>query len=143
MHPAAAAAIRALAPFTDPAKAAGRARFFKTAPGEYGEGDVFLGATVPQVRSVAKAHRDLPLAALADLLASEVHEDRLLAVIGYGEAYRRAPDDAARRAVHEHYLARRARLNNWDLVDTSAEHVVGPHLDLDGTAVLDRRRYRR
>ena len=74
MHPAAAAAITDLEQYADPAAAAARARFFKTGPGEYGEGDVFLGATVPQVRAVHRRHRELPLEALGDLLASPVHE---------------------------------------------------------------------
>lgn len=136
MHPAAEAVVAELAAYENPEAAAGRARFFKTGPGEYGEGDVFLGATVPEVRAVERRHRDLPLAALDDLLASPIHEHRLLAAIGYGRAYARA-DAAGRQEVFEHYLARTDRINNWDLVDVSAEHVVGPHLDVVGAAVLD------
>lgn len=140
MHPAADAAIRDLARFADPAGAAARARFFKAGPGEYGEGDVFLGATVPQVRAVLRRHPDLPLDALDDLLASDVHEHRFLAAIAYARAYAQAArrgDDAACQAVYEHYLAHSNRFNNWDLVDCSAEHVVGPHLDIVGSAILD------
>lgn len=136
MHPAAEAVVSDLATYADAEGAAARARFFKTGPGEYGEGDVFLGATVPQVRAVERLHPDLPLAAIADLLASEVHEHRLLAAIAYGRAYRRA-DAPGRQEIYEHYLARSGRINNWDLVDVSAEHVVGPHLDIVGTAILD------
>lgn len=138
MHPAAAAAITDLRRDADPVRAAGRARFFQTQPGGYGEGDRFLGLTVPQVRAVSRAHRGLPLDALADLMASELHEVRLLGALGYVQAYRDAPGDAERRAVYEAYLGQAARLNSWDLVDVSAEHVVGPQLDVAGTAVLDR-----
>jgi 3-methyladenine DNA glycosylase AlkD len=136
VHPAAEAVVSDLARFADPEGATARARFFKTGPGEYGEGDVFLGATVPQVRKVLRAHPGLPLAALDDLLASEIHEHRLLAAIAYGQAYSRA-DAAGRQVIYEHYLARSARLNNWDLVDSSAGYVVGPHLDVVGPGILD------
>ncbi len=136
MHPAAESAVRELAAFADADAALARARFFKTGPGEYGEGDEFLGATVPQVRGVERRHPDLPLDALADLLDSPIHEHRLLAAIAYGRAYARA-DAPGRQEVFEHYLARSHRINNWDLVDVSAEHVVGPHLDVVGGAILD------
>lgn len=138
MHPAAVAVVSDLAQYADPAGALARARFFKTGPGEYGEGDVFLGATVPQVRHALRRHPGLSLAALDDLLASEIHEHRLIAALAYARAYGdRHTDEAGRQELYEHYLAHSDRLNNWDLVDCSAEHVVGPHLDVVGTAVLD------
>ncbi|MBO9532165.1 MAG: DNA alkylation repair protein [Solirubrobacteraceae bacterium] len=140
MHPAAAALVDDLQAYADPAAVPGRARFFKSGPGEYGEGDVFIGATVPQVRAVLKRHRELPLNALDDLLASEIHEHRLAAALGYARAYAdaaRSGEELAMHDVYEHYLAQSTRLNNWDLVDCSAEHVVGPHLDVVGTAILD------
>lgn len=140
MDPGAAAVIADLAAYADPSAVPGRARFFKTGPGEYGEGDEFIGATVPQVRAVMKRHPELSLDALDDLLASPIHEHRLAAAMGYVHAYRvvsRAGDELARHDVYERYLAQSARLNNWDLVDVSAEHVVGPHLDVVGTAILD------
>ena len=138
MHRDAAAAIADLSRHADPQRAAGNTRYFKTGVGEYGEGDVFLGTTLGQVRAVSKAHGVLPLDALADLMGSELHEVRLLGVLGYVLAYRAAGDDAQRQAVHDAYLAQSERINNWDLVDASAEHVVGPYLDIGGTAVLDR-----
>jgi 3-methyladenine DNA glycosylase AlkD len=133
------AEVRALA---DPVRAAGVARFFKTGPGEYGEGDRFLGLTVPQIRRLARAHRALPLAgtlavALA-LLASEWHEERLLALLLLADAHARAQDPAERRAIHDAYLARIGRVNNWDLVDASAPYIVGPHVAPDDLALLER-----
>ena len=121
-----AAELDALA---DPERAAGMARFFKTGPGEYGEGDVFAGLTVPAVRRVVRANRDLPLADVEALLADAVHEHRLAAVLLLADRYGRcdrAGDRAGCATVAETYLAHTARINNWDLVDASAEHVVGP-----------------
>lgn len=137
MHPAAQSAIDALAAIADPEVAVQRARFFQTGPGQYGEGDVFLGVTVPQLRRLHRDYRRLSLEALHDLLMSAVHEHRLLAAVDYAWSYPRATADD-RAALYRHYLAHTHRLNNWDLVDTSAEHVVGAHLDVVGTAVLDR-----
>jgi 3-methyladenine DNA glycosylase AlkD len=120
------AALDALA---DPQRAAGMARFFKSGPGEYGEGDVFAGVTVPAVRRVVRAHRDLPLDQVSALLDDAVHEHRLAAVLLLADGYRRAAhrgDTATCRAVVEVYLARTDRINNWDLVDASAEYIVGP-----------------
>lgn len=136
MHPAAANAIAALDALADPQVAAQRASFFQTGPGQYAEGDRFIGVTVPVLRRVHRDHRGLPLEALHDLLASAIHEHRLLATVDYAWSYPRA--DAARRAeLYAHYLAHTHRINNWDLVDTSAEHVVGAHLDIVGTDILD------
>ncbi|MGE3345446.1 MAG: DNA alkylation repair protein, partial [Vicinamibacterales bacterium] len=95
------ARLRALA---DPDRAAGSARFFKTGPGEYGEGDRFLGLTVPAQRRVARAYRDLPLAEVARLLASPVHEDRFTALEILVMQYERG-DAASRTRVFRFYLA--------------------------------------
>ncbi|MGQ4616694.1 DNA alkylation repair protein [Nocardia sp. R7R-8] len=126
------AALRELA---DPAGAAHLQRFFKTGPGEYGEGDVFLGVRVPACRQVAKRFAALPLDEIDQLLDSDVHEDRFAALVilnaHFAKASRpRSVDDAARAAMVQLYLAavRRGRVNNWDLVDVSAEHIVGPWL---------------
>lgn len=121
----------ALAHVADPARAAHSARFFKTGPGEYGEGDVFLGATVPQVRAVVKRFRTVGFDDIDLLLDDPQHERRLAGVLLLVEAARRDPERAAER-----YLAalRRGRVNNWDLVDASAEHVIGKWLfDRDRT----------
>ncbi|HWU57287.1 MAG TPA: DNA alkylation repair protein [Microbacteriaceae bacterium] len=109
--------------------------FFKTGPGQYGEGDVFIGVRVPQTRAVAKQFAALPLAEIDDLLDSEVHEHRLAALILLNGAFARASssrtrDDDERERLAAFYLAavRRGRVNNWDLVDTSAEFVLGEYL---------------
>ncbi len=136
MVPEARALADELAALADPARADVSRSFFKTGPGEYGEGDLFLGVSVPNTRAVCKRHRGLPLDGIVALLGSEWHEHRLAAVILMAEQYGRG--DAEQRAeLYELYLASTARINNWDLVDASAEHVVGPHLDVVGAAILD------
>jgi 3-methyladenine DNA glycosylase AlkD len=102
-------------------------RFFKTGPGQYGEGDRFLGVRVPDVRRVARAARGLPLGEIERLLEDEWHEVRLLAVILYADAYKRG-SARERTAIFRSYLRHARRINNWDLVDVSAGHVVGAHL---------------
>lgn len=111
----------------DPARAAGAARFFKTGPGEYGEGDRFLGLTVPAQRAVARTFRALPLDEVARLLASPAHEDRFTALEILVMQYE-SGDAAAQARIYRFYLAHTAGINNWDLVDTSARYIVGAHL---------------
>jgi len=125
----------ALAEYASPERAAGSARFFKTGPGEYGEGDRFIGATVPSTRAIVARFAYLPLTELAKLLASDVHEHRMTGLLIMVRQFRaasrpRARDDAARAALHGAYLAavRGGRVNNWDLVDSSAEVLVGEFL---------------
>ena len=99
-------------------------RFFKALPGGYGEGDRFLGIRVPLVRKVARGGRDLSLAQVLGFLRSRWHEERLLALVIMVERFKRA-DPTERRALHEAYLDHTAHVNNWDLVDISAPHLVG------------------
>ena len=111
----------------DPGHAAILQRFFKTGPGEYGEGDRFRGLRVPVLRKLAKKYGDLPLAAAVSLLQSAFHEDRLLALLILIQRY--YPGDAALRGeIHHLYLEHRSLVNNWDLVDASAPHLVGHYL---------------
>ena len=124
-----------LAAVADPADAVGLMRFFKTGPGEYGEGDVFIGVRVPKTRTIAKAHRHLSLDDIDSLLDSEIHEHRLTALFILNGQFAAAAkpktyDEAVQRKIVDHYLAavRRGRVNNWDLVDASAENIVGPWL---------------
>ena len=111
----------------DPVRAGHSLRFFKTGPGEYGEGDRFLGLTLPQIRAITREYRALPLADLSRLLDSEWHEERLVALIIATEQFRRG-DAAARRTIYDWYLAKTDRINNWDLVDVSAHKIVGAYL---------------
>ncbi len=111
----------------DPKRAAPLQRFFKTGKGEYAAGDIFWGLTVPLVRAVAKNHRDLPLADLKKLLASEVHEARLAALVIMTTQFAKG-DEKARKRLFNLYLASTKRINNWDLVDVSAPRIVGAHL---------------
>jgi 3-methyladenine DNA glycosylase AlkD len=111
----------------DPEIAAHSLRFFKTGPGEYGEGDRFLGIRVPVLRREARRCRALPLADLVRLLRSAYHEERLLALIALVERYRRG-DERVRGEIYRLYLDNTDRINNWDLVDASAPGIVGAHL---------------
>lgn len=121
----------------DPQIAANLQRFFKTGPGEYGEGDRFLGIRVPDLRRLVRPYRAMPLEAVLDLLRSTWHEERLLALLLLVEQYRRGSAEN-REAVHRQYLAHTRFINSWDLVDASAEHVVGAHLDPSDPALLMR-----
>ena len=103
-------------------------RFFKTGPGQYGEGDKFLGIRVPTIRKCVKEYRTISLQDTAELLKSAFHEVRLLAVLVLVAKYSAAKKDAEREAIYRSYLGHTAFLNNWDLVDSSAEHIVGAHL---------------
>jgi len=111
-------------------------RFFKTGPGQYGEGDRFLGIRVPQLRSLVPHSRDLPLDAVLELLHSPWHEERLLALLLLVDRYRRGGAEV-RDEIHCAYLANTRHVNNWDLVDTSAEHLVGAHLNPDRLGLLE------
>jgi 3-methyladenine DNA glycosylase AlkD len=102
-------------------------RFFKTGPGEYGEGDVFLGVVVPDIRRVAKEFQNAPLDEITKLLASSVHEERLLALLMLVQAYARG-GDSLQRKIYSLYLKNTKYINNWDLVDLSAPNIVGAYL---------------
>jgi 3-methyladenine DNA glycosylase AlkD len=111
----------------DPEKAKVLQRFFKTGPGEYGEGDVFLGIQVPALRKLARETPDLDEAALQVLLRSSLHEERMLSLLILIQKYVRGTDEE-RKKIYDFYLANMSFINNWDLVDLSAEHVVGHFL---------------
>jgi 3-methyladenine DNA glycosylase AlkD len=102
-------------------------RYFKTGPGEYGAGDVFLGITVPEIRKLAKEYQDITLTEATQLLHSTIHEERLLALLILVRAYSRG-DGHTKKRIYELYLQNTPYINNWDLVDTSADHIVGAFL---------------
>src|SRR5690554_6905699 len=108
----------------DPTRAVHSLRFFKTGKGEYGEGDKFIGCTVPQTRSVAAKYTKLPLNEVAKLLDDEIHECRLCALVILTNRYVKA-NELGRYEILNFYLANTNRINNWDLVDISAHKIVG------------------
>ena len=107
-----------------PVRAAGAARYFKTGPGEYGEGDLFLGITVPALRAIERRYRTLELGEVERLLAAKEHECRLAALLILVAQFERG-DKAARRAILDLYLRNTRFINNWDLVDASCREIVG------------------
>ena len=112
-------------------------RFFKTGPGEYAEGDRFLGVRVPSTRRIARAYRSLSLDDTLLLLRSKWHEERLLALLLLVDMHASAAD-AGRVAIYDAYLAHTRYIDNWDLVDSSAAQIVGPHVPPDAIEPLER-----
>jgi 3-methyladenine DNA glycosylase AlkD len=115
----------------NPEAAAFAARYFKTGPGQYGAGDVFLGLRAPVMHALAKEHKTLALDQAVELLRSAVHEDRLLALLILVRQASKA-DSSARKEIYDLYMAHTRFINNWDLVDASAPTIVGGHL-MDGS----------
>lgn len=101
--------------------------FFKTGPGEYGEGDVFLGIKVPELRRLAKEYQDITTKEIKQLLKSSIHEERLLALLILVLTYSKG-NEIAKKRIYELYLKNTKFINNWDLVDGSAEYIVGDFL---------------
>jgi len=112
---------------SDPLKKKGLSRFFKTGKGEYGEGDIFLGVTVPKIRRVAKKYKDVSLDEIRTLLRSLIHEERLTALLILVENFRKA-DETEKTEIFNLYLKNTKYINNWDLVDLSASRIVGEYL---------------
>ncbi len=101
--------------------------FFKTGPGEYGEGDVFLGITVPVLRKMSGEYDGVPIKDALQLLQSSIHEERLLAIFLLIRAYSNG-DEVVKKNIYCLYLKNTRYINNWDLVDLSAPNIVGVHL---------------
>ena len=97
--------------------------FFKTGPGEYAEGDVFIGVRVPHIREVAKQFEALDQSEIMHLMTSEMHEERALALMIMVRQFKNNPDE-----IYKFYLQHTEHINNWDLVDLSAHYIVGAHL---------------
>jgi 3-methyladenine DNA glycosylase AlkD len=136
--PSAAAVRRALRAEARPDHIAGALRFFKCGPGEYGEGDLFIGAAVPAQRRIAREYRDLPLPDVEALLTSRIHEERLTALFILVLQFNRSDDERVRRRIFRLYMKRLRFINNWDLVDSSAPHIVGGWLADRPRDLLDR-----
>jgi 3-methyladenine DNA glycosylase AlkD len=111
----------------NPSQARVLQRFFKTGKGEYGEGDVFRGIKIPVLRKLAKKYQDMACTAVGELLKSKFHEDRMLALLLLLQKYLKA-DDAGKKNIYTMYLRNTRFINNWDLVDVAAHHIVGHYL---------------
>lgn len=112
----------------DPAIAAHSQRFFKTGPGEYGEGDRFLGIRIPVIRAQVRKYRDLSMGEALRLLVSPFHEVRMFSLLSLVMRFNKG-DEPERRTVYEAYLDHTAFINNWDLVDCSAHPILGGYLE--------------
>jgi 3-methyladenine DNA glycosylase AlkD len=108
-------------------KAAASLRFFKFGKGEYGEGDLFLGVTVPEQRNIANGYRELPFSEIEKLFASPYHEARLTGLIILTYQFEKA-DVKLRKEIFSFIIAHRAAINNWDLVDIVAPRIIGEYL---------------
>lgn len=102
-------------------------KFFKTGPGEYGEGDIFIGVRVPDLRKLAKEFQDIAIPEIRAFLASSIHEERFLALLILALNYERG-DDVEKKKIYDLYLENTSCINSWDLVDGSAHHIVGAFL---------------
>ena len=110
-------------------------RFFKTAEGEYGFGDKFLGIRVPVIRQAVKKYKNAPLSSAENLLKSEYHEVRLFALLLLVFRFSKSDDDGQKDIYHL-YLGNTQYVNNWDLVDSSAHYIVGPYLENRDKSIL-------
>jgi 3-methyladenine DNA glycosylase AlkD len=110
-------------------------RFFKTGPGQYGAGDKFLGIAVPKQRAVAKQFFDLNFNDLQKLINSVYHEERLTALLILVLRYPRV-DKKEQEKIYKFYLKNTRNINNWDLVDLTAEKIIGPYLEEKDKSVL-------
>lgn len=128
-------------PFKDPERAKASLWFFKTGSGQYGEGDVFLGMSVPEQRRISKKYLDLTLDELQEMLNNKIHEFRLIALFILVDKYKKGTDASAhsassglassaftRKEIVDFYLKNTKRVNNWDLVDSSAGYILGDYL---------------
>jgi 3-methyladenine DNA glycosylase AlkD len=119
----------------NPEKAKVLRRFFKTGPGQYGEGDVFLGIVVPSLRKIAKKYADFALKEVLVLLKSKIHEERLIALFILVAQFEKG-NTQMKEEIFRLYLKHTAFINNWDLVDLSAEKIVGAYLERRSKEIL-------
>ncbi|MHB8831008.1 MAG: DNA alkylation repair protein [Patescibacteria group bacterium] len=111
---------------SNPQRALAAKRYFKTGKGEYGEGDIFLGLSVPDQRKIAKGYKELALSDIQKLLKSKIHEERFVALVLLVARYQ-SGDESLKKEVFERYLSMSKWINNWDLVDTSAPQIIGDY----------------
>ena len=118
---------KALIKLSDPQKAKILARFFKTGPGQYGESDQFIGVTVPNTRLIVKKYNDLSLSELEALIKSPIHEERLCTLLILVDQFEKG-DSKKQDKIFKFYLKNTSYINNWDLVDLSADKIIGAYL---------------
>jgi len=123
----ASAIKKRLKKYSSKEKAAVLRRFFKTGPGEYAEGDIFIGVVVPDTRKVVKEFKDIPIEEVEKLLRSPVHEERLAALLILVLKFKSAQEET-RKKIYRLYLKNARFINNWDLVDLTAHHIIGGFL---------------
>ncbi|MBI5626395.1 MAG: DNA alkylation repair protein [Nitrosomonadales bacterium] len=119
----------------DPVRAEHSVRYFKTGPGEYGEGDRFLGIRVPDIRTQVKKSEAISLEDIQMLLVSAFHEERLFALLLLVRKFAKG-DEKEKTAIYNLYLNNTHRINNWDLVDSSASYIVGGYLESRDKQIL-------
>ncbi len=119
--------ISELKKFENKEKAKTLKKFFKTNAGEYGEGDIFLGISVPQQREIAKKYSGMSLPKIQKLLDSKIHEHRLIALLILMNKFKKA-DERTQGDIFNFYVKNSEKINNWDLVDISSPHIVGKFL---------------
>lgn len=110
-------------------------RFFKTGPGQYGQGDVFLGITVPDQRAIVKKYKNLAIKDLKEAIVSKFHEERLTALLILVEKFQKS-DEPGKKEIFDFYIRNRRGINNWDLVDLTAPKIVGAWLSNKDKSLL-------
>lgn len=120
--------IKEVTKLRDKDKGAFSHRFFRTGKGEYGEGDIFYGLTVPNSRKIAKKYVDINLLDLEKIIKNKVHEIRLIALIILNTKYKNAKEEKEKEKLVKFYLKNISYINNWDLVDVSAYNILGAYL---------------
>jgi 3-methyladenine DNA glycosylase AlkD len=123
-----ASLIKKLKSKENPEKAKLLARFFKTGKGQYGEGDLFLGITVPESRKIAHKYYELPLSDISKIINNKYHEVRLVSILILVHKYRQIKSEKDGREIVDFYLSQTKYINNWDLVDLSAGYIIGDYL---------------
>ncbi len=119
--------IKELKKLGNPIHAKHSQRFFKTDKGEYGEGDIFLGITMPVQRKVAQKYLSLTLKDIQKLINSKIHEHRMVGLLIVTYKYKKA-NDLEKKKLFDFYIKNAKKINNWDLVDVTASHIVGQYL---------------